>query len=265
MSNLNTSFSWWVNLVLGLVATVAQENDQHHQPHPAAGAITYSLVGSVELMDSSVAAESDTLPQCGRKCGDRKRPTCVGFTWLSADNIDEETLADSRLGQCQLLECLPNEKVAKGSARLYLRVRNSMTPQYGVLWKVPEDYRRLCTFAYRAYQTKLNFTNADAACRKDGGRLLFTRTPAQHLEINSNLTRSVPHWIGMADVARNRTFRWLDGSDIGVSEWGNDQPNNYRGGTGEPQSCVMLHNGIWNDEQCSKKHSYICQILFVDI
>lgn len=56
------------------------------------------------------------------------------------------------------------------------------------------------------------------------------------------------------------------GTNIGEKkEWGKNQPNNYIGGKREPQSCVMLHNGVWNDEQCSSQHSYICQIPFVDM
>ncbi|KAF2358533.1 C-type lectin-like [Trinorchestia longiramus] len=255
---------WQISITLCVVVALAQKNIPV-EPVAAIGAVSYSLVGSVELTDISVVADSDTLSQCGKKCSDRKRPPCVAFTWLSADNIDETTLANSSVGECRLLECVPDEKTKRGAARLYVRVQNSVTPQFGVVWKVPEDYRRLCTFAYRAYQTKLNFTNADAACRKDGGRLLFTRTLENHLEVNSNLNRSIPHWIGMADIFKNRTFLWLDGSDIGAPKWDSDQPNNYRGGTNEAQTCVMVQNGAWNDEQCSREHSFVCQIIFVDV
>ncbi|XP_018008101.1 collectin-12 [Hyalella azteca] len=231
-----------------------------------AGAISYSLVASVANKYGTVAAENTTLPECGRICGDSKKIVCIGFSWLPTVPLPETALARSTTGQCRLLVCVPDGTVEKGPARLYLRVRNSMTPQYGVFWKVPDGYTKLCTFAYAVYRTKMNFTGADEACRADGGRLLFTRTPQQHLEVNSNITRSITYWIGMADVAGNRIFRWLDGSDIGPrTEWGQDQPNNYRADTKEPQSCVILHNGVWNDEQCSKLHSYLCQILYVDI
>ena len=51
----------------------------------------------------------------------------------------------------------------------------------------------------------------------------------------------------------------------GETHWGKQQPNNYLvEGTSETQDCVMLHNGVWNDEQCSTPHRFVCQIEFLD-
>ncbi|KAK7076956.1 hypothetical protein SK128_018052, partial [Halocaridina rubra] len=46
--------------------------------------------------------------------------------------------------------------------------------------------------------------------------------------------------------------------------WDSGQPNNYRK-NGEDQDCAMLFLGKWNDNQCSQKLPFICQIVFVEV
>lgn len=56
------------------------------------------------------------------------------------------------------------------------------------------------------------------------------------------------------------------GSKPEYENWDEGQPNNYiRNGSEEDQDCTMLLNGKWNDNQCSKRQSFICQIRLLQL
>ena len=115
---------------------------------------------------------------------------------------------------------------------------------------------------YKAFDTFKYFSNASAACGKDGGTLAMPRDA----ETNSFLAslKSVKgnaFWIGLHDQRKEGSFEWVDGSALGTyNNWRPGEPND-RGGN---QDCVLylvffLHEDKWNDFPCDIYAGFICQ------
>ena len=67
-------------------------------------------------------------------------------------------------------------------------------------------------------------------------------------------------WIGLSDVEREGTFRWVDGSLVVFSHWYPGEPNN----NGQNEDCAQLNtsygcNDMWNDNQCTANTYFICE------
>ena len=64
------------------------------------------------------------------------------------------------------------------------------------------------------------------------------------------------YWIEATDVAKEGTFIWTsDNSTVGFGNWYPGEPNNYNN-----EDCVNIcRNEHWNDADCNRKYSYICQ------
>ena len=76
------------------------------------------------------------------------------------------------------------------------------------------------------------------------------------LSLNDSASTS-SMWIGLNDVFKEGTYQWVDKATLSFSYWRPGQPNNARS-----QDCGTLVNGqFWDDDQCSKRHSYVCKQL----
>ncbi|CAN9501318.1 unnamed protein product [Ophioblennius macclurei] len=125
---------------------------------------------------------------------------------------------------------------------------------------------------------RLNFVEAELACRRDGGRLLSVESASEQKIIEQLITELRPtdgdFWIGLRrgngedDSSSNCSsqYYWLDGSKSAFRNWHWDEPS-----CGYEVCVVMYHQpsappglgGLymfqWNDDNCETKNNFICK------
>ncbi|XP_037543339.1 layilin [Nematolebias whitei] len=125
---------------------------------------------------------------------------------------------------------------------------------------------------------KLNFAEAELACRRDGGQLLSIRSAAEQKLIEQLITELRPtdgdFWIGLRRNHREEDsnsdcssqYYWLDGSRSKFRNWHVDEPS-----CGYEVCVVMYHQPSapagqgelymfqWNDDNCETKNNFICK------
>ncbi|KAM9728466.1 layilin isoform 2-T2 [Menidia menidia] len=125
---------------------------------------------------------------------------------------------------------------------------------------------------------KLNFAEAELACKRDGGQLLSIESAAEQKIIEQLITELRPtdgdFWIGLrrkhgdeensSDCSSQ--YYWLDGSKSTFRSWHWDEPS-----CGYEVCVVMYHQpsappglgGLymfqWNDDNCETKNNFICK------
>ncbi|XP_054611354.1 layilin isoform X4 [Dunckerocampus dactyliophorus] len=127
---------------------------------------------------------------------------------------------------------------------------------------------------------RLNFGEAELACRRDGGQLLSVASASEQKLIEQLITDLRPtdgdFWIGLrrnhgdedssGSSDCSSQYRWLDGSKSTFRNWHWDEPS-----CGYEVCVVMYHQpsappgmgGLymfqWNDDNCETKHNFICK------
>ncbi|XP_077365830.1 chondrolectin-like [Festucalex cinctus] len=139
---------------------------------------------------------------------------------------------------------------------------------------------------FQHVSSRVDFMEAELACRVDGGELASIRTPQEQKHIQKLLEElrsgsrlsDGDFWIGLTrvdDDLRNfsdgvtscsQRYRWTDGSPASFRKWYMDEPS-----CGAESCVVMYHQpgaipGVggaylyqWNDDRCSMKHNFICK------
>nr|XP_060638336.1 macrophage mannose receptor 1-like [Anolis sagrei ordinatus] len=103
-------------------------------------------------------------------------------------------------------------------------------------------------------EERKNWTAARADCKSREGNLATIPSKAVQAFLTVHI-RGIPSgpWIGLNAIASWREFLWTDGSGVYYTNWAKRFPN-YFG------ACVyMTEAGIWKNQRCSTKKSYICQ------
>ncbi|XP_051909993.1 chondrolectin isoform X2 [Hippocampus zosterae] len=130
--------------------------------------------------------------------------------------------------------------------------------------------------------SRVDFREAELACRVDGGHLVSIRTLQEQKHIETLLEKlrlgsgisDGDFWIGLRRADRHerhpsdgvapcpQRYRWTDGSTAAFREWHPDEPSCGA------ESCVAMYHqpGVggaylyrWNDDRCSMKHNFICK------
>uniref|UniRef100_A0A3Q4GIC0 Layilin a n=1 Tax=Neolamprologus brichardi TaxID=32507 RepID=A0A3Q4GIC0_NEOBR len=125
---------------------------------------------------------------------------------------------------------------------------------------------------------KLNFVEAERACRRDGGQLLSVESESEQKIIEQLITELRPtdgdFWIGLrrnhggedSNLDCSSQYYWLDGCKSTFRNWHWDEPS-----CGYEVCVVMYHQpsappGIgglymfqWNDDNCETKNNFICK------
>ena len=98
-----------------------------------------------------------------------------------------------------------------------------------------------------------NYLMALTRCISMGARLASIESQAEQDAVLA-LTGSAGAWIGLTDFLEEDVFSWVDGADVGFTNWVPGQPDN--GGTGE--HCVrMMGVGGWDDVACNRMEAYV--------
>uniref|UniRef100_A0A3Q2E680 Layilin a n=1 Tax=Cyprinodon variegatus TaxID=28743 RepID=A0A3Q2E680_CYPVA len=125
---------------------------------------------------------------------------------------------------------------------------------------------------------KLNFQEAESACKRDGGQLLSIESASEQKVIEQLISDLRPmdgdFWIGLrrgqghqdSSSECSSQYYWLDGSKSTFRNWHIDEPScGY-------EVCVVMyhqpsapagHGGLymfqWNDDNCETKNNFICK------
>ncbi|KAI8500340.1 hypothetical protein Bbelb_219060 [Branchiostoma belcheri] len=109
---------------------------------------------------------------------------------------------------------------------------------------------------YKMFHDPLTFNEAAATCRQHGGTLAMPRDAMANVVLSWH--RDTDHWIGLHDRRVEGSFEWIDGTPLGAyTLWKSGQPDDSRGG----EDCVHIYYGYWNDNPCSSRLSFICQVI----
>ncbi|MFK7926547.1 MAG: MopE-related protein [Myxococcota bacterium] len=73
-----------------------------------------------------------------------------------------------------------------------------------------------------------------------------------------NVNSSTPWWMGFNDRSREGDWVWEDGTAVTYTNWETGEPNDQGG-----EDCGQLNfflNGAWNDQACSLRYPFICEL-----
>ncbi|XP_035693983.1 uncharacterized protein LOC118428115 [Branchiostoma floridae] len=126
-------------------------------------------------------------------------------------------------------------------------------------------YRVHLANCYKAFNDKKSYVDAASVCRADGGRLATPRDKITNqflITLKNKLDDSSWFWLGMDDRGREGSWRYIDGTRLGEFQpWAPGEPNQHGGN----EDCGMFYQNPrndWNDQDCSSKLYFICQMPF---
>ncbi|XP_042353414.1 macrophage mannose receptor 1-like [Plectropomus leopardus] len=107
-------------------------------------------------------------------------------------------------------------------------------------------------------RTKTTWSDAQKACRKDGGDLVSIRNIEDQSFVISQLGYASTDelWIGLNDRKTEGLFDWSDHSTVSFTSWEFGKPAVFT----EKEDCVLIkgENGNWADRVCDEKHGFVC-------
>ncbi|XP_061190719.1 low affinity immunoglobulin epsilon Fc receptor-like [Saccostrea echinata] len=121
---------------------------------------------------------------------------------------------------------------------------------------------------YFRSQTEDSWNNAQEDCLKYGAHLVEIDTPAENTWLMesflppwNDVACSTWHkccscWIGATDIDSEGVFTWNRRTNITFTNWYPNEPKNY---LAEENCVVLCQNGLWNDEFCNSKFTFICK------
>jgi len=112
---------------------------------------------------------------------------------------------------------------------------------------------------YLFEKTPMTWGQADARCKRWGGRLVTVKDAAQNAYILRELRRRGMRqsWTGLNDRVHEGQFVWLYGQACShYKNWHHGEPNGHRG-----ENCMEFipsWNGQWNDVSCNARRASVC-------
>ncbi|XP_076342329.1 macrophage mannose receptor 1-like isoform X2 [Tachypleus tridentatus] len=104
---------------------------------------------------------------------------------------------------------------------------------------------------------QMSWGEASLFCRRTGARLVTFHSLHDLLVLEPYLQpEAISLWIGLIRK-HDGGYDWEDGSVVDFTYWGDGEPSNP-----DAQLCVEMyeHNLRWNDEVCSNRRGFICQV-----
>uniref|UniRef100_A0A4W6CCZ3 C-type lectin domain-containing protein n=1 Tax=Lates calcarifer TaxID=8187 RepID=A0A4W6CCZ3_LATCA len=111
-----------------------------------------------------------------------------------------------------------------------------------------------------------NWSYARSWCKDQGGELAVIDDQYENDFVSSYLKDlELPTWIGLSDLLVENQYAWSDGvSAVLYTNWNDKDSSSFKPSCHSQQEhCVaMTHGplvtGKWNDDACSKNHSFVC-------
>ncbi|XP_024115083.1 C-type lectin domain family 4 member M [Oryzias melastigma] len=128
--------------------------------------------------------------------------------------------------------------------------------------KCPAGWRKFKYSCYFTSSVKNTWQQSREFCQNNTGDLAVIKSEEEMAFINSLYSSDQEAWIGLTDGGIEGQWKWVDGTPLTQSFWAKGQPNSHQG---RNQDCVEFWhrakgNGDWNDESCSVKQNWICEI-----
>lgn len=99
----------------------------------------------------------------------------------------------------------------------------------------------------------LTWTEAKSFCESENAALVIIRDDETNSQIHTSISPQEA-WIGLS---RPTPWIWSDtGENYTFTNWQSGQPDNLNGY--EECSAMVVNNGTWTDEQCTKKYPFFC-------
>ncbi len=114
---------------------------------------------------------------------------------------------------------------------------------------------------YKFVNEWITYTQAEEHCQAEGSYLVEIGSQMEQYFLQGLIGDNDRVWIGLQDKDQNGNWsHWNSGAPVEYSNWGDDQPDNYRG----VQNCAELvsnwrWNGKWNDGTCDWGHQFVCE------
>ena len=116
---------------------------------------------------------------------------------------------------------------------------------------------------YLFYSTRLPWTEARKVCLAQGFDLVTVDDALEDTWLKQQVPTGRTAWIGFNDRAKEGTWSWSDGSQVGYQNWRRYEPNN----SGGNEHCAVNNapatssatGGGWNDIPCTEYVSYVCE------
>ena len=117
---------------------------------------------------------------------------------------------------------------------------------------------------FKVHSNPLDWNSAKSACEALGSSLAVPNSKAKSREFPQLLKRagaSKRFWIGLyRDPKNERRWLWVDGSTVYITSWDTGEPNNARSNEDCGEIYMRSGESKWNDETCSFRRPYICEI-----
>ncbi|XP_067396467.1 C-type lectin domain family 4 member G-like [Emydura macquarii macquarii] len=101
-----------------------------------------------------------------------------------------------------------------------------------------------------------NWSYAKQACKDQGAQLIIIENQQEQEFLTKN-SKGKNYWIGLNDIDKEGTFKWIDHSSVSYRNWDQGEPNDDH----NREDCVhILKNGKWNDAPCGmNQDGWICE------
>ena len=119
----------------------------------------------------------------------------------------------------------------------------------------PPDWTAAGTRCYLVLTEPLAWDGAQAACVAAGGALAVIDDASENERVRALDDQIDPWWLGASDLAKEGTFVWVDGSELGFTAWLTFQPDNLF-----DEDCLEQNiDGAWNDAGCEIEQPAVCE------
>ncbi|KAK0138871.1 Macrophage mannose receptor 1 [Merluccius polli] len=146
----------------------------------------------------------------------------------------------------ETVRCVANNRA--GTAR-------SHTGKLYVYDRRPDGWLYFNHRLYFSSTTKRNWTASRDYCLQRDADLIVINSREEQ-EFVSVLG---DHWIGLSDRDTEGTWKWVDGTNMTSSSWGESQPDDYDGA----EDCVAARGNGWYDARCDKLKYWMCEKVVV--
>ncbi|RXN31634.1 macrophage mannose receptor 1 [Labeo rohita] len=113
---------------------------------------------------------------------------------------------------------------------------------------------------YYLQRTKMMWSNALAACHKEGADLASIHNIEEHSFIisQSGYLPTDELWIGLNDQRIQNLFEWSDRTHVTFTKWLAGEPSHV---INRMEDCVLIKGkeGTWADHMCETERGYICK------
>ncbi|KAK1792593.1 hypothetical protein P4O66_012528, partial [Electrophorus voltai] len=122
---------------------------------------------------------------------------------------------------------------------------------------IEQGWRYFKSSLYNISPEKKTWSESRQDCRDRGADLVIINSREEQEFISKVISR-ISIWIGLTDVEKQGTWKWVDGTTLTTGYWRSGEPNNPN------EHCVVAGYGShivlnWADYPCTHKFASICE------